>query len=123
MKILLSYPARKEEELMLRLIENASKKPKSLLSTTELTTMQARVAQVTISDEVKSYIVRCVEATRNSSLLSYGASPRASLFLMHGAKAVAWLQGRNYVMYTDVQMISLPVIRHRVVLQYSAIAQ
>ena len=123
MKVLLSYPNHQDEELMLQLIEHDLKQPQALLSTSELTQLQQSVAQVTISNEVKSYIVRCVDATRSSPLLSYGASPRASLFLMYGAKAVAWLQWRNYVMHTDVQMIALPVIRHRVVLQYTAISQ
>lgn len=67
-----------------------------------------------IVPEVVEYAVRVVQATRESSMLSYGASPRASISLIEASKALAMLRGRNYVIPDDVKYCAPAVLRHRV---------
>ena len=85
-----------------------------------------------IDEQVKQYILNLVRATRDPAafgmkdlapLIEYGASPRASIYLGTGARAVAFLQGRGYVTPQDVKDIAYDVLRHRVILTYEAEAE
>jgi len=85
-----------------------------------------------IDEQVKNYILDLVEATRKPAdcglrdlapLIDYGASPRASIYLGMGAKAMAFLAGRGYVSPQDVKDIAYDVLRHRVILTYEAEAE
>ena len=85
-----------------------------------------------IDDQVKQYILDLVRATRDPAafgmknlvpLIEYGASPRASIYLGLGARAMAFLQGRGYVTPQDVKDIAYDVLRHRVILSYEAEAE
>ena len=71
------------------------------------------VAAVRVSDEVVGYITAIVGATRTSADLSLGASPRGSIALLRGAKAMAAIQGRDWVQPDDVKEICIPALRHR----------
>lgn len=77
---------------------------------------QKAVDQVTVSEEVRRYIVALVEATRRHPGLRLGASPRGSLCLYRGAKAWAAMAGRDYVLPDDVKALVKPVLAHRLVL-------
>ena len=77
--------------------------------------VRREVARVRVGDEVLGYIAAIVAATRTSPDLSLGASPRGSIALLHGAKAMAAIQGRDYVVPDDVKEICVPALRHRVV--------
>lgn len=70
--------------------------------------------------EICRYIVRLIHATRKSSRLSLGASPRATLLLMKLSQARAFLRGRNYVLPEDVAFVFVPGIAHRIVLSQEA---
>ena len=94
--------------------------------------MQEVVKMIYIDDQVKQYILNLVRATRDPAafgmknlkpLIEYGASPRASIYLGLGARAVAFLQGRGYVTPQDVKDIAYDVLRHRVILTYEAEAE
>ena len=85
-----------------------------------------------IDQQVKQYILNLVRATRDPAamgmknlapLVEYGASPRATIYLGVGARAVAFLQGRGYVTPQDVKDIAYDVLRHRVILSYEAEAE
>jgi MoxR-like ATPase len=85
-----------------------------------------------VDEQVKNYILAIVQATRTPAafgmadlvpLIDYGASPRASICLGLGARAVAFLQGRGYVTPQDVKDIAHDVLRHRVILSYEAEAE
>jgi len=83
---------------------------------------------VFVDDKVRDYIVDVVRATRPGSgevegLLEHGASPRAAIWLMHGAKAHALLQGRDYVTPHDAKTLAPDVLRHRVCVSYEAEAE
>ncbi|MEM1196406.1 MAG: MoxR family ATPase [Pseudomonadota bacterium] len=76
--------------------------------------------QVTVADEINSYVVRLVRATREHSELSVGASPRAAVLLANAARARAALEGRNYALPDDVKALAVPVLRHRLTLSPAA---
>ena len=85
-----------------------------------------------VDEKIKNYIVDLVFATRApkaagleklASFISYGASPRATIFLTQAAKAYAFLNGRGFVTPEDIKAIGLDVLRHRVLLSYEAEAE
>ena len=87
---------------------------------------------VYIDDQIKDYIINLVRATREPAayslkdtgqLIEFGASPRASIFLGTGARAIAFLNGRPYVTPQDVKDIAYDILRHRVILTYEAEAE
>jgi MoxR-like ATPase len=89
------------------------------------------VREVYVDPAVVDYAVRLVTATRHTfaaglgdmkKYVSFGASPRASIALVTGAQALAFLQGRDYVLPEDVRELALDVLRHRIVLSYEALA-
>jgi MoxR-like ATPase len=97
----------------------------------EVLAARALVDQIYIDDKIKEYVVNLVFATREpaayglelGSLIEYGASPRATLYLTLAAKAHAFLQGRGYVTPQDVKSIGPDVLRHRVIVSYEAEAE
>ena len=94
--------------------------------------MQEVVKLIYVDQQIKQYILNLVRATREPAaygmselapLIDYGASPRATIFLGTGARAVAFMQGRGYVTPQDVKDIAYDVLRHRVILSYEAEAE
>ncbi len=94
--------------------------------------MQEVVQMIYIDDQIRDYIISLVRATRDPAalglkdlqpLIDFGGSPRASIYLGMGARAVAFLQGRGYVTPQDVKDIAPDVLRHRVILTYEAEAE
>ena len=81
---------------------------------------------VHVSENILEYIKDIVFATRSDDamrdMVLYGASPRASLALLRASRALAYLEGRDFVMPEDVKEMALPVLRHRIILQFEAIA-
>jgi MoxR-like ATPase len=131
-KVLMGYPSRNEEMLILdRFTEGISYKPKPVISTEEIQKIQKIVPTIYADIEIKKYITSLVDATRNpsdyqiplGSYIRYGASPRASIYLMLGAKAHALLRGRGYVLPDDVKAVAHDVLRHRILLTYLAEAE
>ena len=131
-KVLMGYPSRNEEMLILdRFTEGISYKPKPVISTAEIQKIQKIVPTIYADNEIKKYITSLVDATRNpsdyqiplGSYIRYGASPRASIYLMIGAKAHALLRGRGYVLPDDVKAVAHDVLRHRILLTYLAEAE
>ena len=77
--------------------------------------LRNEVSAVRVGDEVLGYIAAVVAATRTSPDLSLGAGPRGSIALLLGGKAMAAIQGRDYVVPDDVKEICVPALRHRMV--------
>jgi MoxR-like ATPase len=131
MKVVVRYPTSPEEHAI---VERALEPPPStqaMLTPEDLLRMQASVRQVYVDPAVVDYAVRLVTATRAPGTVglgdldryvTYGASPRASIALVLGARALAFLRGRDYVLPHDVRELTLDVLRHRVVLSYEALA-
>ena len=80
----------------------------------------AALSQVTVAEEITSYVVRLVRATRDHAELTVGASPRAAVLLAGAARARAALEGRDYVIPDDVKALAVPVLRHRLTLSPAA---
>jgi MoxR-like ATPase len=78
--------------------------------------LRALVEAVAVREDLGAYVVRLLRATRASASLTYGASPRAGVTLLRAAKALAALEGRDFVVPDDLKGLFLPALRHRVVL-------
>jgi MoxR-like ATPase len=114
----MGYPTFAEEEEVLGLHDRGEiarwEELEPVLTVEELRGLRERVAGVRVDPIVRAYIVSVVAATRGSGWLYLGASPRASIALMNGAKALAAMQGRDFVVPEEVLRLVAPVLRHRV---------
>lgn len=120
-KINITYPNLYEEQQILRRFkgdfkQQSKKEVQTVISVSELQTCQSLVEKIHIKDEILDYIAAIVHNTRNNGDLFLGASPRASLALLKTSKAVAAMQGRDFVIPEDVQYVAYPVLNHRIVL-------
>ena len=131
-----SYPNEEDELSILRLNQTERENTQPLMPDFSITfddifTARTAVDQIYIAPEIEQYIVRLVMATREperydsqlSQWLKMGVSPRASLALNQCARARAWLEGREFVIPEDIQIMAYPVLRHRLILNYEAIAE
>lgn len=121
-RLSLGYPEAKDEVTML--LQRQGKDPmqtvEPVISAGELAWMQEKVANTHVSDQIAQYVVELVNATRCSSLLLRGGSPRATLATVSMAKAVARLQGRDYVVPKDVQEVFVSTVAHRLQTSHEA---
>src|SRR5690606_28947196 len=120
-KINVSYPNLEEERAILKRFsedfeQKINKEVKPVIDSKILKKCQDLVEKVYIKDELIDYTATIVYNTRNNSDLFLGASPRASLAIMKASKAVALMQGRDYVTPDNVKFVSYPVLNHRVIL-------
>ncbi len=128
LKINVEYNTRDEELAIIELVTNPRQhKVKQIADQNKLESVKKKINKVHIDDELKSYIVDIIFATREpdeklKSLIEYGASPRASIALFKASKAYAFLQGRDYVTPVDIAYMAKDVLRHRIILSYDAIA-
>ena len=132
-KILVDYPSEQEERAMMERWGQLSMQPKlsAVSSGEELLQMRAKVDEVYLSPPLQAYMLALVRETRAAAaatgnggkVLSYGASPRASLALVQSARALAWLHGMNHATPEVVQIVFLDALRHRVGLTYEAEAE
>ena len=128
----ITYPSAAEEEEILNRIEaGAFEKKPAVLSIEDVDRVQAICAHVYADDAIKKYIAQIVDATRHADehlpeelhgYVRIGASPRATIAFLSVAKAIALIHGRTYVIPDDVKSMRHQVLRHRVGLNYSAIA-
>ena len=133
LKVKITYPQADEERKILDMsLDGTAQSIKPVLQPADVKAMQDVVKMIYIDDQVKQYILNLVRSTRNPAdfsmktlkpLIEYGASPRASIYLGLGARAVAFLQGRGYVTPQDVKDIAYDVLRHRIILTYEAEAE
>ncbi|HNI61282.1 MAG TPA: magnesium chelatase, partial [Pseudomonadota bacterium] len=89
---------------------------RTVLSPQAIVELQAMSARVHLDDEVLEYVLDLIHFTRKHRRVAIGASPRASLALLHAARARALLLGRDYVLPDDVKALAAPVISHRLAL-------
>ena len=132
LKVKVGYPERAEEKEILRRA-GLSEMPELKPQATREQVMEARAALATVyvDDKIQEYVLDLVGATRRprdfglplDALISVGASPRATLFLVRGAQAHALVRGRPYVLPEDVKAIGLDVLRHRIMVSYEAEAE
>jgi MoxR-like ATPase len=132
MKVLVDYPSHGEE---LDVVYRSLREPARLrrvLDADDLAAFQQATAAVYVDRIVGEYAVSLVMATRHperhglpdlAPYLSFGASPRGSINLVHAGRALAFLRGRDYALPQDVQEVAKDVLRHRLVLTYDALAE
>ncbi|MCC8172847.1 MAG: MoxR family ATPase, partial [Odoribacter sp.] len=117
-KVEVGYPSLEEEMKILTLHNEGVvadwQQMSPVITVSELKDLRDQIRKVRVDSKIKSYIANIVTATRENSWLSLGASPRASIALMNGAKAFAAMQGRDFIVPEDVIYLTLPVLRHRI---------
>jgi MoxR-like ATPase len=133
LKLVLDYPTRSEEsEILERMVVERPIDVRPVLDAAGIEQLARLADRVLLDRKIRKYILDLVVATREpanaglgdlADLVSFGASPRASLFLARAAKALALVRGRGYVMPEDVKEIAPDVLRHRIVLTYEAEAE
>ncbi len=128
----LDYPSFEEEvDILKRTTTGKVENVRQILGMEDILDIQALVKNIPVSDNVYEYVVRLVGKTRLSSpnnekakkYLSWGAGPRASQYLIMGAKCHAALKGKYSPDIEDVNAVAVPVLRHRIVLNYAAQAE
>jgi MoxR-like ATPase len=126
-KIKIAYPTAAEETQLLSRVQQGfdsrDLSPLALQALDPALLTRAREeirTGVRVEQSLFDYVVRVVRATRESSALSLGGSPRAAVYLMQAAKAVAAMDGRDYIIPDDVKSATMPVLRHRVILKPEA---
>ncbi len=130
MKVIIGYPNREEEKLIIRQnISHEHKPVKALLNPQEIIEAQGIVEQIYVDEKIEKYIVDLVFATRFpaeyglndlTGIIAFGASPRASISLARAARAYAFIHQRGYVIPEDVIAVSHDVLRHRIGVTYEA---
>ncbi|MFT4123742.1 MAG: MoxR family ATPase [Microbacteriaceae bacterium] len=131
MKVVVGYPSGVEENAIVERSLRPAEAATAVLSPEELVRMQRETLDVYVDPAIVDYAVRLSAATRSPGLVglgeldryvTFGASPRASIALVTGARALAFLRGRAWVLPADVAELALDVLRHRIVLSYEALA-
>jgi MoxR-like ATPase len=132
MKVLVDYPTEEEEFVIVQRVTGAPVAVTAVATTEQLAALQQTCRQVYVDPSLIQYAVRLVAATRKpelhdlkdlSRLITYGASPRATINLVEGARALAMLRGRSYALPEVMGDLVPDVLRHRLVLSYEALAE
>jgi len=133
LKVKIDYPTKEEElQIMRQNVNGTEIQIKPVVSTKDIVRARGVMGEIYMDEKIERYILEIVFATRNpkeygipgiAQLISYGASPRATINLALGAKAYAFIKRRGYVIPEDVRAVSLDVLRHRVAVTYEAEAE
>ena len=132
MKVLVDYPTEEEEFVITERVTGPAVEVNAVADTFQLAALQRECRAVYVDPSLLHYAVKIVGATRNpakydmadaAQYLTYGASPRATIGMIEGARALAMLRGRRYALPEDVTDMVADVLRHRLVLSYEALAE
>jgi len=133
-KLLIDYPKREEEKVIIqRNTRGIELTPEKVLSAADVMEIQSFNQRIYADEKIEDYVTKLVDATRHpgnyelgekfDGMIAYGASPRASLWLILSGKAHALLNGRGYVIPEDIKAVAHDVLRHRILLTYEADAE
>jgi len=131
MKVFVDYPTKEQELEIMRRISNMqfAFEVNTVLTKEDIFAIRNEVNQVKISESLEKYIIELVSATRKpkeykldkeAQYIQFGASPRASINMNLAAKAVAFMDGRDYVLPEDIKEVAMDVMNHRILLNYEA---
>lgn len=132
LKIKVDYPSAEEEkEIMDRFNNAVTENVKGVVEVSQVESVKKVIRSIHMEEKIVDYIVRISRATRSPQefglnigpMISYGASPRASIWLDQASRAHAFLNGRGYVTPQDVKSMAPDVLRHRIILSYEAEAE
>jgi MoxR-like ATPase len=131
MKVLVGYPSEEQEFVIVERVTGPPAEVAGVATTAQLGALQAECRRVYVDPSMVQYAVKLVSATRHpdryglaelARYITFGASPRATIHLIEGARALAFLRGREYVLPEDVTDLVPDVLRHRLVLSYEALS-
>ena len=132
MKVLVGYPSEEEEFVIVERVTGMATDVAAVATTEQLAAIQRECRAGYVDPNLMQYAVRLSSATRHperygvpdlQKYISFGASPRATIHLVEGARALAYLRGRTYALPEDVSDLAPDVLRHRLVLTYEALAE
>jgi len=132
MKVLVDYPTEEEEFVIAQRVTGVMSTVSAVASMGQLAELQHECRQVYVDPSLMQYAVKLVSATRRperydladlAKYLTFGASPRATIGLIEGARALAFMRGRGYALPEDMTGLVGDVMRHRLVLSYEALAE
>jgi MoxR-like ATPase len=132
MKVLVGYPNETEEFVIVERVTGSAASVAAVTSADEILAAQRAARALYVDPALIRYAVQLVSATRNPErvglkdlvpMIQFGASPRATIYLIECGRALAYLRGREYVLPEDVTDVALDVLRHRVVLSYEAMSE
>ena len=132
MKILVDYPTDEEEFVIVQRVTGPRVDVSAVATTAQLQVLQAECRRVYVDPSLVQYAVKLVSATRTpdkhgikdiARFITFGASPRATINLVEGARALAMLRGRSYALPEDMTDLVPDVLRHRLVLSYEALSE
>ncbi|RYX94643.1 MAG: MoxR family ATPase [Comamonadaceae bacterium] len=132
MKVLVDYPTDEEEFVIVQRVTGPAVDVLPVASTEQLAVLQKQAREVYVDPSLVQYAVKLVSATRKpekhglkdlARFITFGASPRATINLVEGARALALLRGRTYALPEDMSDLAPDVLRHRVALSYEALSE
>ena len=132
MKVLVDYPTDEEEFVIVQRVTGPAVAVSAVATTKQLAALQAECRRIYVDPSLVQYAVRLVSATRHPTqhglkelarFITFGASPRATINLVEGARALAMLRGRSYALPEDMTDLVPDVLRHRLVLSYEALSE
>jgi MoxR-like ATPase len=132
MKVMVGYPTDEEEYVIVERVTGPPVQVNAVATTDQLAVLQAQCRQVYVDPSLVQYAVKLVSATRTpekhglkdlARFMTFGASPRATIGLVEGARALAMLRGRSYALPEDMTDLVPDVLRHRVVLSYEGLSE
>lgn len=132
MKVLVDYPTDEEEYVIVERVTGPAVEVRAVASTEQLAALQGECRRVYVDPSLVQYAVKLVSATRTPEkhglkelrkYITFGASPRATINLTEGARALAMLRGRTYALPEDMTDLVGDVLRHRLVLSYEALSE
>ena len=132
MKVMVDYPTDEEEYVIVERVTGPAVQVNAVATTDQLAVLQAQCRQVYVDPSLVQYAVKLVSATRTpekhglkdvARFITFGASPRATIGLVEGARALAMLRGRSYALPEDMTDLVPDVLRHRVVLSYEGLSE
>jgi MoxR-like ATPase len=132
MKVVVDYPTDEEEFVIVERVTGPAVQVQAVATTDQLAALQAQCRAVYVDPALVQYAVKLVSATRTpekhgikdlARFITYGASPRATIGLVEGARALAMLRGRSYALPEDMTDLAPDVLRHRIVLSYEGMSE
>ncbi|MEO7128780.1 MAG: AAA family ATPase [Rhodoferax sp.] len=132
MKVVVDYPSDEEEFVIVERVIGPAVTVAAVATTEELSALQCECRRIYVDPSLIQYAVRLVSATRRpdrhglkdlARFITFGASPRATIHLTEGARALAMLRGRSYALPEDMSDLVPDVLRHRLVLSYEALSE
>lgn len=131
MKVHVGYPSKDEELEIMRRMSNMTfdNKVNTILTKEDIFAIRGEINEVNLSESLERYIIELIFATRDAAAyglkeeanyIQFGASPRASINLNLAAKAIAFLEGRDFVLPEDIKEVAPDVLNHRIILNYEA---